>query len=930
MTFASVGRAGLVLAAMFAYCQFAAAQSAAPDKPQVPTVAPSSAQAVTPLPALEVVGKKKLKKDAPKPKAAKVKAPAATITPAGNDAAFPEGVASPAVAAGPFSAEQRNVYTSIGSSAYVSGETLNRFSGTSPADVVRGIPGVHVGDGRNGGALDVNIRGLQGQRRIAVTIDGSEQALDTYRGYAGQQQRNYIDPDLISDISVTKGPGPAQSAIGGTVAMTTLKPEDILLDGHSYGARVRGSIASSSTEIPDQYRVAPDTSRNSIFEPQSGTGSAAFAARTEAFDFVGAYARRDQGNYYSGKNGDVDKYRNVLKFGPVTQELPSIAQLYKPGSEVLNTSVDSDSILLKGTLRPAEGHSLELGYRKLMSEYGEIMPSQIIRNMSGTIPQWEPTKIDIDTFTARYKFKPKDSPLIDFKLNGYYTNTFSDGFNGPGTYGPLFGLPPPDPFSEDGYKRAYGAKIQSERMGVDLANTSRLATPLGRFTFDYGGAYTQEDVTPGDDRVIPLEDLQQNRFYRNATRYELAGFGNVSWQPTDALTLEAGGRYSSSRTRDRNRKSVAQRNAAGRFIIFLRRGDDGTETPVGNAYWPANAKGQFEAANDPRNNPNSIVNLDTGSRITYGSLLASAPGAIRAQLSPPNTRLLGYKFDEPLEREDSGFAPSIRGSYELFKGTKLLASYSEGLRLPGIFESTLWYSEVNPTSGDLEPERARNAEFGISTTRQNLFAKDDEGLMKVTYFHNIVDNYISRYQGPMASYVVENNDSFTVSGTELQLAYDAGVFFTDLSFTYYYEAITCNAKRAAERRAVYEEKTPDCINGGFAGSYTNSQNPPQFTLNATVGVRLFDERLTLGGRMIKTSDPIAELNAPGNGDVTSLQVPYHAVAIYDLFASYKFDEANVATFNIDNVMDTYFLDPLATTFNPAPGRTFKLGMTAKF
>ncbi|MEK0268054.1 hypothetical protein QT383_19970, partial [Stenotrophomonas rhizophila] len=44
-----------------------------------------------------------------------------------------------------------------------------------------GAVGVHTGDVRNGGALDVNnIRGLQGQNRVPVIIDAGQQAIDVY------------------------------------------------------------------------------------------------------------------------------------------------------------------------------------------------------------------------------------------------------------------------------------------------------------------------------------------------------------------------------------------------------------------------------------------------------------------------------------------------------------------------------------------------------------------------------------------------------------------------------------------------------------------------------------------------------------------------------------------------------------------------------
>src|SRR5690606_31124259 len=124
----------------------------------------------------------------------------------------------------------QSVYTDPASPVYITAEQLDRYGRLSPSDMLRGQPGVQVGDSRNGGGVDVNIRGLQGQSRVAVTVDGSQQSLNVYRGYAGTQQRSYFDPDLISDVTITKGPGLSPSAAGaiaGTVNMTTLRPEDI-------------------------------------------------------------------------------------------------------------------------------------------------------------------------------------------------------------------------------------------------------------------------------------------------------------------------------------------------------------------------------------------------------------------------------------------------------------------------------------------------------------------------------------------------------------------------------------------------------------------------------------------------------------------------------------------------------------------------------
>ncbi len=99
---------------------------------------------------------------------------------------------------------------------------LERFRGTSNGDIVKGVAGVTAGDPRVGNGFDVNIRGIQGQGRVPVIIDGGQSSMDTYRGYAGQSQRTYLDPDLISSLTITKGPSlqaNASGGIGGVVEM---------------------------------------------------------------------------------------------------------------------------------------------------------------------------------------------------------------------------------------------------------------------------------------------------------------------------------------------------------------------------------------------------------------------------------------------------------------------------------------------------------------------------------------------------------------------------------------------------------------------------------------------------------------------------------------------------------------------------------------
>ncbi|MGD2445753.1 hypothetical protein ACP8WV_25490, partial [Escherichia coli] len=59
-------------------------------------------------------------------------------------------------------------------------------------------------------------------------------------------------------------------------------------------------------------------------------------------------------------------------------------------------------------------------------------------------------------------------------------------------------------------------------------------------------------------------------------------------------------------------------------------------------------------------------------------------------------------------------------------------------------------------------------------------------------------------------------------------------------------------------------------------------------------------------------------------------VEWHKYKIFDLFASYRINDAISVDFNIDNLTDRYYLDAIGLGAVPAPGRTARLGMTLQF
>ncbi|CAI9003958.1 hemoglobin/transferrin/lactoferrin receptor protein [Pseudomonas chlororaphis] len=821
--------------------------------------------------------------------------------------------------------EQKEVYSAPRSSLYISGEDMQRFGVISVGDLLKGQPGVQVGDSRNGGGLDVNIRGIQGQSRVAVTVDGSQQALDVYRGYAGTQQRSYIDPDLISDIAIDKGPSLTSSAIGGTVKMRTLGVEDILQDGKNIGLRLKGDLwnngiapaSRDSHSMTEELFSEPHQSRGGLFGSKAESGSAAFAYSHEFFDVVAAYAHRNQGNYFAGKKGQ-DRYRTYDRYGG---EEMTVATTYNAGEEVLNSSSQTESFLLKTTLRPADGHSFDLGYRRYGGRIGEIMPSDIFRFGTGGIYQYPLGHTKIDTYTARYHYLPDGNPLVDLTASLWMTDAQTSQLTS-------VAAPASQAYRSD---RSWSRQAD-RRIGGDLANTSHMQSDYGDFKLDLGGSFQVEDLRPQKSVVTTQHDINANRMLREGERQEFSLNGKLEYKPIDSLTLWGGGRYTYYRTQDKVAHATARREE--RDLRYL---SVSNEQSYGNMMWFPDSNGQYTDATDPRLN-NGIVFKNTN--YPFEGIRYNDFGATDSRVYPSEVGevVSGYDYSGKNRNSGGAFAPAFGINLEVAPDTFVYASYTQGLRMPSLFETSQGVLQTMPGKG-LKPERSSSWEIGASTLHKGLLLDNDSAAIKLAYFNNSIKNYITRYYDPspglMGLMRFSNTDSYKTSGLELQSHYDAGRVFADFSSTYYLKTETCDSAFAARLRASsnrYQDlsNTPNCTPGSFMGSYSNTQNPPRFSANLTSGLRFFDQALTLGGRATYSSGPTVKADENWQTGATTPQLVYREVALFDLFLNYKLKEHTQLSVSLQNLTDRYYLDPLAQSFMPAPGRTLRVGVVTKF
>ena len=428
------------------------------------------------------------------------------------------------------------------SSKYISAARIERFRGTSVGDFISGIPGVLNSDNRNSGALDINIRGMQGQGRVPVIVDGALQESTVWRGYSGIAGRSYLDPDLIGGMTIEKGPSGAADAVGatgGVARVTTIQAGDILKDGKDYGVTLKGSLVGNNVSPPTAVTPGGSEGRTNyfdrpeLFDTKGGSGSVAVAKRFDdlGLELVGAYSRRKLGNYFAGTHGpgpDADT-------GGLNQ--------YAFGEQVLNTSQDNESILLRGVYRFGDGHSLDLAWMRYESDFGELMPSQIIRG-DGAL-QAPLSYVKVDTYTARYRYNPEDNDLIDLKADIWATDSYTR-------------IETPTRLTQpSGAVLNYDSLFasQDERWGVNISNKSDFfGTRVGDLSLIYGASYNYESVSPPDDwdELMATSGYPDFTESRNGWREEASAFVTGELRPYDWLKFDATMRYTQAVVQDRN------------------------------------------------------------------------------------------------------------------------------------------------------------------------------------------------------------------------------------------------------------------------------------------------------------------------------------------------------------------------------------------
>ena len=763
-------------------------------------------------------------------------------------------------------------FTTPGSRGYISREQIERVQPSSPGDIFVEVPGVLSGASHDGTSINVNIRSAQGLNRVRVMVEGTQQESSGYQGYAGADQRTYVDPELIGGVAITKGPGGEAYGTGttaGIVDIRLLDAGDLVREGSDIGVRVRSGFGGNAVapRFGDLVFIrGADTGlkqdNNNIFsEDDNWFYSLAGAYSTDHIDLVAAHTRRREGNYFAGEHGP-ETFNAIRRRGDEQESVETRFTPIEENQEVPNTSEDTESFMLKGTLRLRDGQSLEAGFTRYESEFGQVFPSSI--NL------WPPQQFGLnDVVSKRYWLRYKwdsDSDLIHLQVNLWGSSA-----------------------EERGEVRQ--SPQENDAWGAEVWNTSFFRTGLGDLTLAYGAEYTvSEALVDGPTTVTGtryvrgqggsnVRELVSPAF--DGRREVFGSYLKAALAPNDWLTFNAGVRY------DRF-------NADGMSFDSVCDVD----------FSPLSEARAIERAAFAR----YVDSFNTADPAIIEAAL-QAWSATRAALDVARLELDGYCGTAAVDTENDGdrTSPSAGVTFEPLDGLQLFVQYSEGFRALSLVELGQTFDGPVIVNPDLEAEVVKTWEVGVNFLRDELLFDNDSFRARFVHFHNDYDNFIARSGVTDSSaggtrFFFENvSEDVRISGYETSLSYDTGRVFVDLNFNMFDDSLEIATQASIDQ--------------------------PEYAGSLTLGTRWLNGDLVLGTRINAFGEP----NTDGEIDFGTDSINYWAAnEIVDLFGSYQINDNLAVGFSIENASDQFYTTPLFVSRIPAPGRTVRMHFTTRF
>ncbi|HHF0415163.1 TPA: TonB-dependent receptor [Haemophilus influenzae] len=806
----------------------------------------------------------------------------------------------------------------------------NVFKETQTIDqVIRSIPGAFTQQDKGSGVVSVNIRGENGLGRVNTMVDGVTQtfystALDSGQSGGSSQFGAAIDPNFIAGVDVNKSNFSGASginALAGSANFRTLSVNDVITDDKPFGIILKGMTGSNATksnfmttaagrkwldnggyvgvvygysqrEVSQDYRIGGG-------ERLASLGQDILAKEKEAYFRNAGYVLNPAGQW------TPDLKKNIWSCNKTKPELAEGLQgvsckdySYDPKKDIrkkilkqLESGVnpekipelqgsENDSFGVKGTdksfennkdqysVAPIEPGSLQSRSRShlLKFEYGDDHQNlgAQIRTLDNKIGS---RKIENRNYQVNY----------NFNNNSYLDLNLMAAHNIGKTIYPKGGF-----FA--------GWQVADKLIAKNVANIV--------------------DINNSHTFLLPKEiDLKTtlgfnyftNEYSKNRFPEELSLFYKDDSHDQGLYSLSNKGRYSGSQGLLPQRSVILQPSGKQKFKTVY--------------FDTALSKG--------------IYHLNYSVNFTHYAFNGEYVEYDIKTLKEPILHKSGHK---------KAFNHSATLSAELSDYFMPFFTYSRTHRMPNIQE--MFFSQVSNAGVNtaLKPEQSDTYQLGFNTYKKGLFTQDDVLGIKLVGYRSFIKNYIHNVYGVwwrdgVPTWAESNDFRFTIahqnyqpivkkSGAELELNYDMGRFFANLSYAYQRTNQPTNYADASPRPNNASKE--DILKQGYGLSRITML--PKDYGRLELGTRWFDQKLTLGlaaryyGKSKRATIEEEYINGSHYEQKTSGSRTYYAVKktedikkqpiILDLHVSYEPIKDLIIKAEVQNLLDKRYVDPL--------------------
>ncbi|MCK9106022.1 TonB-dependent receptor [Haemophilus influenzae] len=809
----------------------------------------------------------------------------------------------------------------------------NVFKETQTIDqVIRSIPGAFTQQDKGSGVVSVNIRGENGLGRVNTMVDGVTQtfystALDSGQSGGSSQFGAAIDPNFIAGVDVNKSNFSGASginALAGSANFRTLSVNDVITDDKPFGIILKGMTGSNATksnfmttaagrkwldnggyvgvvygysqrEVSQDYRIGGG-------ERLASLGQDILAKEKEAYFRNAGYVLNSAGQW----TPDLSKNHWSCN-DPDNRRLAD--------SKPFTSSTDLRKVCQKWYQDSKKEEILKQLKKKAPSEIAELK-----KDITETDDSFERNK-------EQYSVAPIEPGSLQSRSRSHLLKfEYSD-----------------DRHTLGAQIRTLDNKIGSRKIenrnyqvNYNFNNNSYLdlnlmaAHNIGKTIYPKGGFFAGwqvadkliaknvaniVDINNSHTFLLPKEiDLKTtlgfnyftNEYSKNRFPEELSLFYNDDSHDQGLYSKSQRGRYSGSQGLLPQRSVILQPSGKQKFKTVY--------------FDTALSKG--------------IYHLNYSVNFTHYAF---------------NGEYVGYenttnkdKDNEPILHKSGhkkAFNHSATLSAELSDYFMPFFTYSRTHRMPNIQE--MFFSQVSDAGVNtaLKPEQSDTYQLGFNTYKKGLFTQDDVLGIKLVGYRSFIKNYIHNVygvwwrNGTIPTWASANRFRFTIahqnyqpivkkSGVELEINYDMGRFFANLSYAYQRTNQPTNYADASPRPNNASKE--DILKQGYGLSRV-SMLPKDYG-RLELGTRWFDQKLTLGlaaryyGKSKRATIEEEYINGSHYKKYTSGDRTYYAVKkteeikkqpiILDLHVSYEPIKDLIIKAEVQNLLDKRYVDPL--------------------